>query len=257
MALPTLAPIAADIVVDLVSFVIDNIGLVIDCALQIIIAITEGISSALPELIPAAISAVYQIVETLTSPSCIQSLLGAAFDLIVALGEGILNSIPTLLTSVQSVNDGILNTLGTLGGELASAAATWASDMMNSFISGIQNMIGNVASAASSIASTIQSYIGFSEPEKGPLSNFHTYAPDMIDLFTEGLEESTPELEAALATSLALPAMAAPSALESGYLDETAGTESGDLVIPVYIGQEKLDTIMLKSSQMAQYRRGS
>lgn len=257
MALPTLAPIAADIVVDLVSFVIDNIGLVIDCALQIIIAITEGISSALPELIPAAISAVYQIVETLTSPSCIQSLLGAAFDLIVALGEGILNSIPTLLTSVQSVNDGILNTLGTLGGELASAAATWASDMMNSFISGIQNMIGNVASAASSIASTIQSYIGFSEPEKGPLSNFHTYAPDMIDLFTEGLEDSTPELEAALATSLALPMTAAPAALESGYLDETAGAESGDLVIPVYIGQEKLDTIMIRSSQIAQYRRGS
>ena len=79
----------------------------------------------------------------------------------------------------------------------------------------------------------------------------------MIDLFTEGLEDSTPELEAALATSLALPMTAAPAALESGYLDETAGAESGDLVIPVYIGQEKLDTIMIRSSQIAQYRRGS
>ena len=257
MALPTLAPIAADIVVDLVSFIIDNIGLVLDCAIQIIIAVVEGISSALPELIPAAIAAVYQIVETLTSPDCISSLLGAAFDLIMALGQGIVNSIPTLLSSVSEVNSSILDTLGTLGGELASAAATWAYDMMTSFISGIQNMIGNVASAASSIASTISSYIGFSEPDKGPLSDFHTYAPDMIDLFTEGIEESTPELEAAMTSALALPAMTAQTFATSDFSEGYSGEADGELVIPIYIGQEKLDTIMLKSSQLATYRRGS
>lgn len=258
LALPTLAPIAADIVVDLVSFVIDNIGLVLDCAVQIIIAVTEGIASALPELIPAAISAVYQIVETLTSPDCISSLLGAAFDLIVALGEGIVNSIPTLLTSVQSVNDGILNTLGTLGGDLASSAATWALDMMNSFISGIQNMLGSVASAASSIGSTIASYIGFSEPDKGELSRFHTFAPDMIDLFCEGIDESTPELEATLNQAFALPALSAPAVLESGF-GSGFGAGEPETAVPVniYIGQDKLDTIMLRSSKLAQFRRGS
>lgn len=255
--LPTLAPIATELIVNLANFIIDNLGTVIESALFIVISVAEGISDALPELIPAAVAAIYQIVETLTQPDSVTALLGAALDICIALGEGLIASIPVIVENIPIIIENIMASFMALGDELQTSASTWAYDMMQSFISGIQNMIGNVASAASSIASTIQSYIGFSEPEKGPLSNFHTYAPDMIDLFTEGLEDSTPELEAALATSLALPMTAAPAALESGYLDETAGAESGDLVIPVYIGQEKLDTIMIRSSQIAQYRRGS
>ena len=255
--LPTLAPIATELIVNLANFIIDNLGTVIESALFIVISVAEGISDALPELIPAAVAAIYQIVETLTQPDSVTALLGAALDICIALGEGLIASIPVIVENIPIIIENIMASFMALGDELQTSASTWAYDMMQSFISGIQNMIGNVASAASSIASTIQSYIGFSEPEKGPLSNFHTYAPDMIDLFAEGLEDSTPELEAALATSLALPMTAAPAALESGYLDETAGAESGDLVIPVYIGQEKLDTIMIRSSQIAQYRRGS
>lgn len=255
--LPTLAPIATELIVNLANFIIDNLGTVIESALFIVISVAEGISDALPELIPAAVAAIYQIVETLTQPDSVTALLGAALDICIALGEGLIASIPVIVENIPIIIENIMASFMALGDELQTSASTWAYDMMQSFISGIQNMIGNVASAASSIASTIQSYIGFSEPEKGPLSNFHTYAPDMIDLFTEGLEESTPELEATLATSLALPITAAPAALESGYLDETAGAENGDLVIPVYIGQEKLDTIMIRSSQIAQYRRGS
>lgn len=255
--LPTLAPIATELILNLANFIIDNLGTVIESALFIVISVAEGISAALPELIPAAVAAIYQIVETLTQPDSVTALLGAALDICIALGEGLLNSIPVILENIPIIIENIMSSFMALGDELQTSASTWAYDMMQSFISGIQNMIGNVASAASSIASTIQSYIGFSEPERGPLSNFHTYAPDMIDLFAQGIEESTPELEAALATTLALPAVAAPAALESGYLDETAGSNDGELVIPIYIGQEKLDTIMLKSSQMAQYRRGS
>lgn len=255
--LPTLAPIATELIVNLANFIIDNLGTVIESALFIVISVAEGISDALPELIPAAVAAIYQIVETLTQPDSVTALLGAALDICIALGEGLIASIPVIVENIPIIIENIMASFMALGDELQTSASTWAYDMMQSFISGIQNMIGNVASAASSIATTIQSYIGFSEPEKGPLSNFHTYAPDMIDLFTEGLEESTPELEAALATSLALPMTTAPAALESGYLDETTGAESGDLVIPVYIGQEKLDTIMIRSSQIAQYRRGS
>ena len=45
------------------------------------------------------------------------------------------------------------------------------------------------------IAEKIQGLIGFSEPDEGPLSNFHTYAPDMVKLFTEGIKKSEGMLE--------------------------------------------------------------
>lgn len=32
--------------------------------------------------------------------------------------------------------------------------------------------------------------IGFSEPSRGPLSNFHTFAPDMMALFAKGIRDN-------------------------------------------------------------------
>ena len=42
----------------------------------------------------------------------------------------------------------------------------------------------------SNVAQTVKDFLGFSEPEKGPLSNFHTYAPDMMDLFAKGIRDN-------------------------------------------------------------------
>ena len=46
----------------------------------------------------------------------------------------------------------------------------------------------------SDVAQTVKDYLGFSEPKKGPLSNFHTYAPDMIDLFIKGIRDNESKL---------------------------------------------------------------
>ena len=40
------------------------------------------------------------------------------------------------------------------------------------------------------IAGKIKDFLGFSEPKEGPLSNFHTYAPDMMKLFAQGIREN-------------------------------------------------------------------
>ena len=40
------------------------------------------------------------------------------------------------------------------------------------------------------VANTIKDFLGFSEPKKGPLSNFHTYAPDMMKLFAQGIRDN-------------------------------------------------------------------
>lgn len=70
----------------------------------------------------------------------------------------------------------------------ASNAWTWGKDMIDNMATGIRNNISNVTSAVNSVADKIKSFLGFSEPEDGPLSNFHTYMPDMIDLMTKGIK---------------------------------------------------------------------
>ena len=70
--------------------------------------------------------------------------------------------------------------------------------MIQNFINGIQQKISDLINACKNIGSTIKDYIGFSEPDKGPLSNFHTFAPDMMKLFTQGIEENLGMVEDAI-----------------------------------------------------------
>ena len=73
---------------------------------------------------------------------------------------------------------------------LAEDAKTWGADMILNFITGVKEKSGELAETIGGVAGTIAARMGFSEPEEGPLSNFHTFAPDMIDLFTKGIREN-------------------------------------------------------------------
>ncbi len=71
---------------------------------------------------------------------------------------------------------------------LPSQALTWGKDIILGIVDGIMGSVSKVTDACKSVASNIKSFLGFSVPEAGPLSNFDTYMPDMIDLMVEGIE---------------------------------------------------------------------
>lgn len=73
---------------------------------------------------------------------------------------------------------------------LPGQALTWGKDLIDSFVNGIKGAIGGLGEAVSSAAQTVADFLGFSEPERGPLSDFHTYAPDMMDLYAKGIREN-------------------------------------------------------------------
>lgn len=74
----------------------------------------------------------------------------------------------------------------------------WGADMISNLVSGIRNGISNVREAIGDIAGTIREYIHFSEPDVGPLSDFHTYMPDMTKMLTSGIRAGIPDIKAAM-----------------------------------------------------------
>lgn len=78
---------------------------------------------------------------------------------------------------------------------LAQSALTWGKDLLDNFIFGIKSKWEDLKSTVGQTAQSIKDYLGFSEPEKGPLSNFHTYAPDMMDLFIKGIKDNEGKLQ--------------------------------------------------------------
>ncbi len=277
--LPALGEAAIQLLGTISSFILDNLPTLIDVAINLLLTLASGIIDNLPVIIPAIVEVVLQIVEKLTDPDTITKLISAALQIIVALAEGILKALPVLLekapiiienllrsliaaipvllqaaTSVIStLGEGILNGLVTVaqwGADIITTikdaimekieeAKTWGKDLIQNFVDGIKGALNLVGDAVKAVAQKIKDFIGFSEPDQGPLSDFHCYAPDMVDLFCEGLEDSKAQLEGTLTSVLQLP--------ENEMQVEAAGVGAAPLPINVYIGQEKLDTIIVNA----------
>ena len=66
----------------------------------------------------------------------------------------------------------------------------WGRDMVKNYADGILANLDLPEGAATKLGKIIHAILGFSEPEKGPLSDFHTYAPDMIRLWCSGVYDN-------------------------------------------------------------------
>lgn len=79
---------------------------------------------------------------------------------------------------------------------LPGQAVQWGEDIVSGIADGIRNGFAWVQDAASSIADTIRGFLHFSEPDVGPLSDFHTYMPDMMKGLADGMRKNLPTLRA-------------------------------------------------------------
>ena len=125
--------------------------------------------------------------------------------------NGILNIIGTILQSIWSVISSVFATIWegiktTVTGikdtivegfqaaidwitSLPEQALQWGADIIQGIVDGITGAVSAVGDAVKGVADKIKSFLGFSEPEDGPLSNFHTYMPDMMNLMAQGIRK--------------------------------------------------------------------
>lgn len=114
----------------------------------------------------------------------------AAGNLLEGIKATIGNVRDAIVTGIQAAIDWITS--------LPAEALKWGSDIIDGIVSGIQSAVGRVGEAVKGVADKIESFLGFSEPEDGPLSDFHTYMPDMIDLMASGITSGKKKVKDAL-----------------------------------------------------------
>ena len=81
--------------------------------------------------------------------------------------------------------------------ELKNNALSWGKDLIGNLVQGIRDGIGQVGQAASDVANAIRSRLHFTEPDVGPLADFHTYMPDMMKGLADGMIQNLGEVEEA------------------------------------------------------------
>lgn len=106
-------------------------------------------------------------------------------DMMQLLANGIKNNSYLVEDNITSLTSEIKNNIT----DVVDSAFNWGWDMLVNFNNGVVDAFNSVIHTVSNVASSIKSYLGFSEPEKGALSDFHTFAPDMMSLFAEGIRQ--------------------------------------------------------------------
>lgn len=108
----------------------------------------------------------------------------------VTIFDNLKNSISSKISNIKTTIVNGFNSAVEHIKSLPSQALNWGKDIIGNIISGIGSKLGELGNSIRNVASTIASYIHFSEPDVGPLSNFHTYMPDMMDLMKKGIRNN-------------------------------------------------------------------
>ena len=116
-----------------------------------------------------------------------------------------------LKAAAESAKNGVVSIFKRLGemlknifGDIINKMKQWGHDMIDSLVQGIKDKIEAVKNVVGEVAGAIAEFLHFSEPDVGPLSNFHTYAPDMMKLFSEGIRDNAHLITDAIGSSFDL-----------------------------------------------------
>ena len=103
------------------------------------------------------------------------------------------------LDTIKNTFSRITDSIKTKFNQIAQSAINWGKDLVNNFINGLMAKWESLKQTVSNIAQSVRDFLGFSEPKEGPLSNFHTYAPDMMELFAKGIRDNEDMLKNTIA----------------------------------------------------------
>lgn len=267
---------AFEIIDVLVESLTDPEGLLslVDAASEILIKLVEGLTEALPTLLPAVVEIIMTIVDKLTEPDMLDSLIEAAIQLIEALVEGlfgaqdkiiamapkivfnlleaIIKAAPRIaLGAVELILQFVSGIVGSFGQIIAVGAdiiqqvkdgihqklgdaKNWGRDLIQSFVGGITEKWNALKSKVTGIADFFKGLFGHSHPEFGPMADDYKWMPDMMNLFTQGIEKNTDKLQKAaaeafdLSDAVTMPEMSytSPVSAKANYTTQRAKTDS-------------------------------
>lgn len=112
-------------------------------------------------------------------------------NLINNIRDGFKNGWDKIKNIWTNAIDGIKNKFKSMIKE----AKEWGSDFIEGFKRGILNRIKSLFTAITSIPKKIRKLLHFSRPDEGPLRDYETWMPDMMDGLSKGIRENSYKVE--------------------------------------------------------------
>lgn len=224
--------------------------------------------------IKTVITTVWNTIKTVftTVLNTIKSVVSGAFN---SMRNGIKNTVSGIVNTIKT---GFNNAVSFIK-NLASSAFQWGADIIQGIVNGIKSCIGKVKDAVTNVAETIRSFLHFSVPDEGPLTDYESWMPDFMSGLAKGIEQSkamvSKAVEGVAGDMVISPQMAMAGV---GYENSRATTISQDnlsgvmnaitealsqingqhrdIVIPIYLGGTMLDEVIVDAQQRMNLRSG-
>ena len=235
-----------------------------------------NIWNAIKSFISTTMNAIHSAVSSVWNniKSSVTSIMNTLKSSVVSIWNNMKSAISGVISQILSVIQSGFNSAVSFIKGLIGQAYSWGRDLIMGIVNGIRSAIGAVADAARSVADSIRSFLHFSVPDVGPLTDYESWMPDFMKGLAKGIEKSRGLVSGAMndvAAGMTLtPMLAGAPAMgaANGGTDNTGlmqqlmdalsgnGGAGGDICIPVYIGQDRIDEIVVTAAQRANYRSG-
>ncbi len=270
-------------VVTAISTFIQTAWTTIQTTITTILTAIQAVFTTIWNAIKSAVTTVVNGIAT-TISTVWNNIKNTVTSVMNALKTAVSNAFSSMWSGIKSTISGIYNTIKSgfdnavsFIKNLASNAFSWGADIVNGIINGIKSAIGALKDAVSNIAETIKSYLHFSVPDVGPLTDYEDWMPDFMKGLANGIDKSKSMVADAMkgvasdmavnpqvnASQMALAGGGSISSADMGSfvtaikdaVSSVSGT-SGDIVIPVYLGGTMLDEVIVNAQQRANLRSG-
>lgn len=164
------------------------------------------------------------------------------------------------ISTFQNMVSGIRNKLSSVGAvvqsgfqsaisyitSLPSQALKWGKDFVQGLVNGINSMISKVTGAVKNLANKIRSFLHFSRPDEGPLREYETWMPDMMQGLAKGIYKNMPVMEKAvssIAKTMSSDLMMSPQLAYSSSQSVKVNNE-----VTVMLGNEQFKGYIVKTA---------
>ena len=233
----------------------------------VIITIVNGIKNT--------ISTVWNSIKSTVS-SVVNAIKNTVSNVFNSMWNGIKSTISGIYNTIVSGFNSAISFITSL----PSRAFQWGKDIIMGIVNGIKSCIGAIGDAVSSVANKITSFLHFSVPDEGPLTEYESWMPDFMAGLAKGIEKSRGLVEKAVSgvasdmvinPQVAAMQMAGGGTARGGVSDGAVSSilsgirdmvermnpqNAGDIVIPVYLGGSQLDEVIITAQQRASLRSG-
>jgi phage-related protein len=230
-----------DIIVNIVDALISNIPMLVDAGFQLFVALIAN----LPQIIVSIVQAIPQIINGIITSlrNAMPQIAEAGFNLIVSLVEKLSEIDAKIKEAIKQLIDNLLGKITGAKDAMVDAGKNLLFGIGEGITNAISSVVAKAKDAAASIVDGIKSFLQIGSPSRLLANEVGQWIPAGI---AEGITDNSDLVTDAMndVTMSGIGSSIEPMMSDVG---EIAG--AGNITIPVYIGQERLDTIILNAQQ--------